>query len=130
MNDKAPRVLVIDDQESATHILESLLRRRGYAVRTVNDSRKALKAAREFVPQVVLLDIAMPHMNGYEVARRIRAEPTLKEVPIIAVTAFGHEEHRKRAEAAGIDHQVLKPTDIDALEGVVQELLQQSRRTS
>jgi len=62
-----------------------------------------------------LLDIAMPYMDGYEVARRIRRDPDLKRVPIIAVTAFSHAEHNRRAEAAGIEYQLHKPCDLESL---------------
>jgi CheY-like chemotaxis protein len=109
------RVLVVDDQPTATMVLASLLTKRGFETCAVNDSRQVLRAAREFGPEIILLDIAMPYMDGYEVARRIRRDPDLKRVPIIAVTAFSHAEHNRRAEAAGIEYQLHKPCDLESL---------------
>ena len=92
-----------------------MLTKRGFETCAVNDSRQVLRAAREFGPEIILLDIAMPYMDGYEVARRIRRDPNLKLVPIIAVTAFSHAEHNRRAEAAGIEYQLHKPCDLESL---------------
>jgi CheY-like chemotaxis protein len=109
------RVLVVDDQPTNTMVLASLLSKRGYETCAVNDSRQVLRTVREFEPEMILLDIAMPYMDGYEVARRIRRDPGLKDVPIIAVTTFCHAEHNRRAEAAGIEYQLRKPCDLESL---------------
>lgn len=121
MDDEGCRVLVIDDVEALTHVLELFLSRRGYRVWTVNDSRKALSVVREFRPQVVLLDIAMPYMSGYEVARRIRKEVGFEAVPIVAVSAFDDEVHLCRAQQVGIDHQIVKPCNFRDLDNLIQE---------
>jgi CheY-like chemotaxis protein len=112
---RSMRVLVVDDQPTATMVLATLLSKRGFETCAVNDSRQVLRAAREFEPEIILLDIAMPYMDGYEVARRIRRDPNLKDTPIIAVTAFSHAEHNRRAEAAGIEYQLRKPCDLESL---------------
>jgi CheY-like chemotaxis protein len=114
------RVLVVDDQPTATMMLATLLSKRGFEACAVNDSRRVLRAAREFEPEVILLDIAMPYMDGYEVARRIRRDPELKDTPIIAVTAFSHAEHNRRAKAAGIEYQLCKPCDLESLMALVE----------
>ncbi len=120
MDGLGSRVLVVDDTKSITHMMEMFLSRRGFQVRTVNDSRQAIHVVREFAPEVVLLDISMPYMDGYEVARIIRLEDGFKEVPIIAVTSHSHAEHLRRARAVGIDHQMVKPCCLDNLESLIQ----------
>lgn len=109
------RVLVVDDQPTATIVLATLLQKRGFEACAVNDSRQVLRTAQEFEPEIILLDIAMPYMDGYEVARRIRRDPGLKNVPIIAVTSFSHAEHNRRAAEAGIEYQLRKPCDLESL---------------
>jgi CheY-like chemotaxis protein len=117
------RVLIVDDQSDATRVLAMLLNRSGYEARALNDSRQALQAVRDFKPHVMLLDIAMPYMNGYEVARRIRRESGFEDLPIIAVTAFGHEEHQKRAQEAGIQHRLVKPCSFFELKALIAQVL-------
>jgi DNA-binding response OmpR family regulator len=118
------RILVIDDMPTMTRIIDLFLSQRGFRVRTVNDSRQGEQVAREFQPEVVLLDISMPHMNGYEVARRIRAAPGLQSLPIIAVTSLDDAEHFTEAQSAGIDYQMTKPCDL----GRLSELLESCGR--
>jgi two-component system CheB/CheR fusion protein len=112
--EKAPvspprRILVVDDNRDAAESLVTLLQIAGHEVRLAHDGPRALATAREFLPDVVLLDIGMPGMSGYQVAQRIREEPELRHVTLIAQTGWGQEEDRRRAQAAGFDHYLVKP---------------------
>jgi CheY-like chemotaxis protein len=96
----------------------TLLQMAGHEVRTAYSGREALAIAAEFLPQIALLDIGMPEMNGYEVARQIRVAPWGRNILLVAVTGWGQEEDRREAEAAGFDHHRAKPVDLDSLEPV------------
>ena len=109
------RVLVVDDNQDATETLQSLLETLGATVAAAGNGRDALAEFERFVPDVVLLDIGMPGMDGYEVARRIRALPVGGSTPLIAVTGWGQQEDVKRCFEAGFDHHLVKPLDVDRL---------------
>jgi PAS domain S-box-containing protein len=111
----ARRVLVVDDNVDAVESLAMLLRVEGHEVRTAHDGPSALSAAETFRPEVVLLDIGLPGMDGYEVARRLRQEPGLEKVLLVAVTGYGQEEDRRLSREAAIDHHLVKPVDPEAL---------------
>jgi two-component system CheB/CheR fusion protein len=113
------RVLVVDDNHDSAESLAMLLHMRGHEVRTAHDGPEALESARAFHPEVVLLDIGLPGMNGYEVARRMRAMPELKDALLIAQTGWGQEEDRRRSMEVGFNAHLVKPIDPAAL----QELL-------
>ncbi len=110
----ARRVLVVDDNTDAAESLAMLLEVRGNEVRVAYDGLEALDKEGEFKPQVVLLDIGMPKMSGYEVARRIRAARG-DSVMIVAITGWGQEDDRRRAREAGFDHHFTKPVDYEKL---------------
>src|SRR5262249_34854516 len=101
------RVLVVDDHWDGAESTAALLRIQGHEVRTAHDGPEALEAARAFRPQVVLLDIGLPGMDGYEVARRLRQEPESGGVVLVAVTGYGRDEDRRAAAAAGFDHHLV-----------------------
>lgn len=109
------RVLVVDDNRDSAESMALLLRATGHDVRTASDGPSALVAAPEYKPQYVLLDIGLPGMNGYAVARRLRDLPELGSPVLIAMTGYGQEEDRKRSREAGFDHHLVKPVDFDAL---------------
>jgi CheY-like chemotaxis protein len=117
------RVLLVDDNRDAADSLGMLLRALGAEVRVVNDATAALRALDGHRPDAVVLDLGMPGMDGYELARRVRALPEHAGVLLVAVSGWGHEEHRRRSEAAGIDHHLVKPVDI----GVLRALLRRAR---
>ncbi len=94
----------------------------GHDARTAHDGPAALAAAAAFRPDVVLLDIGLPGLNGYEVADRLRAVPGLAGVKLVAVTGYGQEEDRRRSEAAGFAGHLVKPVEPAALEAVVTRL--------
>jgi two-component system CheB/CheR fusion protein len=113
------RILVVDDNIDAAETLAVLLRMAGHEVRTAHDGPAALDAARTYQPEVVLLDIGMPAMDGYEVARRVRQVPGMEKVLLVALTGYGQEDDRRRSRDAGIDHHLVKPADMEALQAVV-----------
>jgi CheY-like chemotaxis protein len=107
----ALRVLIADDDLDGARILSTLLQLEGYEVRTVHGGQEALDAAREFRPEVVLLDIGMPKITGYEAARRLRQRHGERCPVLIAVTAWKQASDRILANLAGFDHHVAKPYD-------------------
>ena len=109
------RILVVDDNYDAAITLTMLLKSMGNEVRTVHDGEAAVLMAREFLPEVILLDIGLPKMNGYEVARAIRGEVWSQDVVLIAVTGWGQEDDKARAAAAGFDRHLVKPVDPQTL---------------
>ncbi len=109
------RILVADDNVDAAESLAMLLTLQGNEVRTAHDGARALAAAAEFRPQVVLLDIGMPKLNGYEVCRRIRALPWGKEPYVVALTGWGQDDDKRRSQEAGFDRHLVKPVDPEAL---------------
>ncbi|MGV3662547.1 MAG: ATP-binding protein [Prosthecobacter sp.] len=109
------RVLIVDDNMDSAHGLERLLRRRGYVVEVAHDGPQALKRALASPPEVVLLDIGLPGMDGYEVARLLRTEAGCLRTFLVALTGYGQEEDRARARASGFDDHFVKPVDFKAL---------------
>ncbi len=124
---KAPlagrRVLVVDDHRDAADSLALLLRLLGAEAHVARDGPQALEAVGTVRPAVVLLDIGMPGMDGYEVARRVRLRPEWREVVLVALTGWGQEEDRRRSREAGFDHHLVKPVDPPALEALLAGLL-------
>ena len=108
------RVLVVDDNEDAADSLAMLLTVRGDEVRIAYDGAQAVEAEHDFNPEVVLLDIGLPKLSGYDVARSIRSTRG-EGVLIIAITGWGQEDDRRRAREAGFDHHFTKPVDFDVL---------------
>jgi CheY-like chemotaxis protein len=120
----ACRVLVVDDNDDAAQATAVLLELAGHEVKAVADGIDALASAPVFAPHVVLLDIGLPGMNGYDVARALRALPETSASCLIALTGYGQPTDRRRASEAGFDHHLTKPADPDELLRVVQEWLQ------
>ena len=113
------RVLVVDDNVDHAHSAAMLLRAYGHEVREAHSGKATLEAALEFQPHVVLLDIGLPEIDGYEVGRRLRHDPRTKDVRLIALTGYGMEADRERSVDAGFDDHLVKPVD----PGKLQELL-------
>jgi signal transduction histidine kinase len=112
---EALRVLVVDDNRDAADSLGILLGALGAEVRVVYDGASALASAAGWIPSAVLLDLGMPVIDGWEVARRIRRDPVLRHIKLIALTGWGQDEDRERTESAGFDHHITKPVDFDSL---------------
>jgi signal transduction histidine kinase/DNA-binding response OmpR family regulator len=109
------RVLVVDDDRDAAEMLAQALEGAGHEVRQEHDGMSALVAAAQFQPDVVLLDLGLPGMDGIEVARRLRGYPQLAQVRIVALTGFGQGSDRKRSAAVGIESHLVKPVDVDTV---------------
>lgn len=112
-------VLIVDDNRDATDSMAMLLKMDGYDVRVAYDGPQALAAVRESRPDVILLDIGLPGMDGFQVAQHVRAHPDNSAIVIVAVSGYGQEEHRSRSSQAGCDHHLVKPIE----PAVVSELL-------
>jgi len=110
------RILVVDDNVDAADSIAMLLNMEGHDTRAVNTARAALLAVPEFQPEVVLLDIGLPEMDGYEVARRLRAQNGKHRMRLVAVTGYGQPADRRRAQAAGFDEHMVKPVEPAALQ--------------
>lgn len=110
------RVLVIDDNQDSTTSMAMLLKLVGHEVSVAQDGGTGLREAERFLPQVVLLDIGLPDINGYEVARRLRQHPSLQSATLIAMTGYGQPEDRQRSSEAGFHHHLVKPVDWETLE--------------
>ena len=109
------KILVVDDHRNVAKSMGRLLRLSGYDVRVAYDAETALDLAAVFRPEVALLDIGMPETDGYELARRLRADPRQAGVLLIAFTAHERDEDRERGKLAGFDHYLVKPLDLDTL---------------
>ncbi|MCA9708104.1 MAG: response regulator [Myxococcales bacterium] len=109
----ARRILVVDDNEDAAEMLALVLRKRGYEVELAFDGAQALRVVQEGGAEVVLLDIGLPDMDGYEVARALRADPAGTHRVLIALTGYGQPEDLERSREAGFDHHLIKPVAID-----------------
>lgn len=114
-----PRVLVVDDNRDGADTLAMLLKTMGADPHVVYDGHSALAAMREHRPDVVLLDLGMPGMDGYEVAARIREDATWRTVWLVALTGFGADEERRRCREAGFDDHCVKPADPARLRAVL-----------
>jgi len=105
----------VDDNEDSARSMEMLQRRRNYETRTAFTGPDAVTAAAEFKPEVVLLDLGLPGMDGFEVARRLRAMPALAGAFIVAMSGYGSDEDRVEARDAGFDEYLIKPLNLDLL---------------
>lgn len=120
------RVLLIEDNEQNRYLLTFLLERSGHQVTAANDGLAGIRQAQQHHPDVILLDIQLPTMHGYDVARGLRQIPVLSQTPIIAVTSYAMPGDREKALAAGCDNYIEKPIDpetfVSEVERIVQEL--------
>jgi CheY-like chemotaxis protein len=121
------RILVVDDNHDAAALLAVLLRLEGHEVQTAGNGCEAVDRAEEFRPEVVLMDLEMPGIDGLEASRRIRARPWGNTVLIAALTGWGRELDRRRAREAGVDLHFIKPIDTASLMGVVTRSLNSGR---
>jgi signal transduction histidine kinase/PleD family two-component response regulator len=117
-----PRVLVVDDNVDAADLLAEFLDLMGYSTRIAHDGPSALEIAAEFKPEVALLDIGLPAMDGYELARLLRGRPDLSRVGLIAVTGYGQEADRRAAESSGFNAHLVKPVDVDRLRSIMRQM--------
>lgn len=117
------RILVVDDNKDSAESSASLLRLDGHEVQVAHDGQTALQSVQDFHPDVVLLDIGLPGMDGYEVARQIRAMSSSGNILLIAHSGYGEGEHREKSRLAGFDHHLVKPADLSQLTELIASLL-------
>jgi two-component system alkaline phosphatase synthesis response regulator PhoP len=117
------KVLVVDDEEYIQHILNFSFGAEGYDVVTASDGEEGLSKARNEKPDVIVMDIMMPKMDGYEACKKIKADPSTKNIPVILLTAKGRDADRKLGSEAGADDYVVKPFSpgrlIERVEGII-----------
>jgi len=123
-NPRGPRrrVLVVDDNRDAAASLAMILKIMGHEVRTAHDGEAAVAVAAEYRPRLVLMDLGMPKVDGYEAARRMRLQPWGAELFLVALTGWGAEEDRRRTQDGGFDSHLVKPVDMDILKRLIAEM--------
>lgn len=115
-------ILIVDDNEASAKTLGWMMELLEHQVKLAHDGATALESARSFKPDVVLLDIGLPGMNGYEVCTAMRQEPVLQHTVFIAQTGWGQNEHRQRSKEAGFHYHLVKPVDMDELQKLIESL--------
>jgi CheY-like chemotaxis protein len=123
------RILVVDDNRDSADSLATMLNIMGNEVRAAHDGLEAVDLAATFKPEVVVMDIGLPMLNGFDAARRMRDQPGGNGMVIVALTGWGQEEDRRRSQEAGFDHHIVKPVDPFALEKLLDELETRTSRT-
>jgi CheY-like chemotaxis protein len=118
------RVLIVDDNKAAADLLSMVVKSLGNEVRTANNGEEALTVASEFCPDVIFMDLGMPHMNGYEAASQIRTTTWGGEIVLVALTGWGQEEDRRRTKEAGFDFHLVKPAEPIAIQEVLKQVKQ------
>ncbi|HEV7672221.1 MAG TPA: ATP-binding protein [Thermoanaerobaculia bacterium] len=118
-SDSSRRILVVDDNADTAQTLGMLMKASGHDVRIAHDGPFALEEALRFQPDVVLLDLGLPGMNGHEVARRVRRQATLRGVVLIALTGYGDETNRRLSAESGFDHHLVKPADFAKVQEII-----------
>lgn len=122
------RILVVDDNKNSADTLGMLLWLKGNDIRTANDGLEAVQVAETFHPELVLLDIGLPKLNGYEVARHIRQQPWGRDMILVALTGWGQDEDRRRSQEAGFNFHAVKPMELAALEELLAGYVQAADR--
>jgi CheY-like chemotaxis protein len=115
------RILVVDDNRDAAESLGMMLKLMGNDVRTAHDGLTAVEVADSYRPEMILLDIGLPKLNGYDACRRIREQAWSKGLVIVALTGWGQDEDRRRSQEAGFDHHLVKPVEIAMLQQLLAE---------
>jgi CheY-like chemotaxis protein len=111
---------VVDDNEDAANLLATWLGRRGFETSVANDGFEAITLARSVQPELALLDLGLPVLDGYELAERLRAEPALAALKLIAVTGYGQEQDRERTKQAGFHAHLVKPVNLAELAAILE----------
>ena len=113
-------MLIVEDNADARESLGALLRLSGHEVHLAEGGRRGAELAAALAPDAILLDIGLPDLNGYELARRLRAAPATREALLVALTGYGMQEDRRRALAAGFDEHLAKPVELAAVLALIQ----------
>lgn len=117
------RVLYVEDNDDNAFMLSSRLKKRGFAVTVAIDGAKGVAAARHDRPDIIIMDLHLPVLDGFEATRRLKADPATRAIPILALSAHAMAQHREQALAAGCDDYDIKPVDLDRLVGKLNRLL-------
>ena len=120
------RVLVVDDNIDGAVSLAKVLQFGGHTTQTAHSGLEALDAARRFLPEVIFLDIGLPGMSGYDVARQLRSEPSLSSVVLVALTGWGSEDDKRQSREAGFDFHLTKPVEVKAIESILAQFARPS----
>src|SRR4051812_26470084 len=115
------RILVVDDNPTNMKLVSFILSARGYEGRTAADAEQALGAVETFLPRLILMDLQMPGMDGFEATRRLKADPRTRDIVVVALTAYAMKGDEEKARAAGCDGYISKPIDTRGLPGQVAE---------
>jgi CheY-like chemotaxis protein len=116
------RVLVVDDHVASGDLLLEILSMEGYAVRVARCGRDAVAMAREFKPYIALLDVGLPDMNGFALARLLKADPQLQQIRLVALSGYAQAADAEHARLKSFDHYLVKPVDVEQLLSVLQSL--------
>lgn len=120
-------MLVVDDKEDAAKLLGCLIETQGHEVRTAGDGEQAIELAAEFRPDLILMDIGMPRMDGYEAAREIRERAWGQDVKLVALSGWGQDEDKRKSQDAGFDEHLVKPPASEDLERLLSAAKQSQR---
>jgi len=123
-------ILVVEDNEWSRDLLARWLLRRGYHVMLAFDGREGISKAKYLSPDLIVMDLSLPEIDGWEAARRLKADPTTREIPIVALTAHAMASDRQKAMSAGCDDFHTKPVDFDSLLRSIQAFLRMRRRAA
>ena len=115
------RILIVDDNQDAATSLALLLKIAGNETQTAHDGQQAIETAAEFQPDLILLDIGLPKLNGFEACRRIREQPWGKNIVLVALTGWDLDEEHRQSRDAGFDHHLVKPVEFDDLRALLHE---------
>ena len=118
-----PRILLVEDIELHRDIMSRWLIRWGYEVMLAVDGEEAVSKAHSDKPELILMDLGLPKIDGWEAARRLKADAETRQIPIIALTSYAMEDDREKALAAGCDKYFTKPPDVKELQGMIEALL-------
>jgi CheY-like chemotaxis protein len=130
VKENSPAVMVVDDYADTRHVVRWMLEQKGYRVLEAADGREALAVAARERPDVILMDLAMPLLDGFDAIRAIRESAELAGVRIVAMTAYDMATARDKAALAGCDHYLSKPIDFNRLSVLLEKLLRQSPRAA
>ena len=122
----SPVIMLVEDSDDIRSMVRTALEKKGYRVVEAVNGREALDAAARESPDLVLMDIELPEVDGISIAYYLRASQQFRRIPIIAITAFDGEDYRAEALEAGCDGYITKPIDFEGLEGLIEKLLDQS----
>lgn len=122
-SDLANKVLVVEDNELNLKLFCDLLRAHGYVVKPVRDGREAVARARDFRPGLIVMDVQLPHVTGYDILLELKADPELRSIPVMAVTAYAGRDDEERIRAAGAKAYVSKPISLHRFMNEVRALL-------